>query len=188
MDETASKPDDLRARVEELERERELLNAIANYAPSLLCLVDPDGTVRPLATNQAFERTLGYAPEETGGALFWERYVDPAEADEVRAGIEAVVAGTPMDEREGRWVTSDGGFVEVLWSCTSLPMIESGPLFLVSGADITERRRQEEEVRTSRSSIGVPATTASIAARTSSASAGSTYRSQKTAPPVSSGA
>ena len=152
-DETAAEPDDLRARVEELERERELLNAIANYAPSLLCLVDPDGTVRPLATNQAFERTLGYAPEETGGAVFWERYVDPAEADEVRAAIEAVVVGTPMDEREGRWVTSDGRFVDVLWSCTSLPMIESGPLFLVSGADITERRRQEEEVRTSRARI-----------------------------------
>jgi len=152
-DETASEPDGLRARVEELERERELLNAIANYAPSLLCLVDPDGTVRPLATNRAFERTLGYEPEETGGAVFWERYVDPAGADEVRAAIEAVVGGTPMQEREGRWVTSAGRFVDVLWSCTSLPMIESGPLFLVSGADITERKRQEEEVRTSRARI-----------------------------------
>jgi len=152
-DETASERDDLRARVEELERERELLNAIANYAPSLLCLVDPDGTVRPLATNKAFERTLGYDPGETGGALFWERYVDPAEADEAREAIEAVVAGTPMEEREGRWLTSDGRFVDVLWSCTSLPMIESGPLFLVSGADITERKRQEEEVRGSRARI-----------------------------------
>jgi PAS domain-containing protein len=64
---------ELRARTTELERERELLNAIANHAPSLLCLVDADGRVRPFATNIAFEQTLGYDPSETGGDLFWER-------------------------------------------------------------------------------------------------------------------
>jgi PAS domain S-box-containing protein len=69
----------LRERIAELERERALLNAIANYAPSLICLIDPDGTVRPYATNRAFERTLGYEPEETGGVLFWERYVPDGE-------------------------------------------------------------------------------------------------------------
>ena len=42
----------LRERVAELERERELLNAIANYAPSLICLVDGDGRVRPFASNR----------------------------------------------------------------------------------------------------------------------------------------
>ena len=73
------KPDlaELQARTAELERERELLNAIASHAPSLLCLVDADGRVRPLATNIAFERTLGYDPSESGGDLFWELYVPP---------------------------------------------------------------------------------------------------------------
>ena len=71
---------ELRARNAELERERELLNAIANHAPSLLCLVDADGRVRPLATNIAFERTLGYDPSESGGDLFWERYVPVEDA------------------------------------------------------------------------------------------------------------
>ena len=69
----------LRERINELESERDLLNAIANYAPSLICLVDDQGRVRPYATNQAFERTLGYEPHETGGALFWERYVPDGE-------------------------------------------------------------------------------------------------------------
>ena len=141
------------ARVEELERERELLNAIANYAPSLLCLIDPDGTVRPAATTKAFERTLGYPPEETGGVRFWERYVPPEDAGAVREAIETVVRGGVGEEHDGRWLTREGEIVHVLWSCTSLPMIESGPLFLVSGTDITERKRQEEEVRTSRARI-----------------------------------
>ena len=69
----------LRQRINELERERELLNAIANYAPSLICLVDDEGRVRPYASNRAFERTLGYEPHETGGVFFWDRYVPDGE-------------------------------------------------------------------------------------------------------------
>ena len=144
---------DLHARVAELERERELLNAIANYAPSLICLVGADGVVRPTATNKAFERTLGYTPEQTGGAPFWERYVPPEDAAEVRGAIERVIAGGEVVEREGRWLTSSGAIVHVLWTCTPLPMIESGPVYLVSAADISERKQQEEEVRTSRARL-----------------------------------
>jgi PAS domain S-box-containing protein len=139
--------------VAELERERELLNAIANYAPSLICLVGADGAVRPAATNRAFERTLGYDPSETGGVLFWERYVPQEDAPEVRNVIEQVTAGGEAAEREGRWLTRNGELVHVLWKCTPLPMIESGPVFLVSAADISELKRQEEEVRTSRARL-----------------------------------
>src|SRR5829696_7042782 len=145
--------DELRARVAELERERELLNAIANTAPSLLCLIDPDGTVRPYATNKAFERTLGYAPDDTGGVRFWDRYVPPEEAAAVRTAIEDVVDGAETQPREGRWLRRDGSTVDVQWSCSGLPMIESGPLFLLSATDVTERRRHEEEVRRSRARI-----------------------------------
>src|SRR3954453_4422600 len=100
---TAKSATVLRERIAELERERELLNAIANTAPSLLCLVDPDGTVRPYATNKAFERTLGYAPEDTGGVRFWDRYVPPEEAAAVRTAIEDVVGGADTQPHEGRW-------------------------------------------------------------------------------------
>src|SRR5437764_544567 len=73
----------------ELEREPALLNSIAHYAPSLICLLGPDGRVRPYATNQAFERTLGYAPHETGGDVFWERYVAAGERAAARDSIRA---------------------------------------------------------------------------------------------------
>jgi PAS domain S-box-containing protein len=144
---------ELRARVAELERERELLNAVANYAPSLLCLVDADGTVRPAATNQTFERTLGYEPGETGGVVFWERYVHPEDADDTRATIESVVAGGDAGQQEARWLTRDGEVVHVLWSCTPLPPFATGPAWLISGDDITVRKRHEEEVLRSRARI-----------------------------------
>jgi signal transduction histidine kinase len=111
----------LKARIAELERERELLNSIANFAPSLICLVDAEGRVRPFATNKAFERTLGYRPHETGGVLFWERYVADGERAEARDCI--------------------------------LSAIRSGPVWLIAGTDITDRKRHEAEVRRSRSRI-----------------------------------
>jgi PAS domain S-box-containing protein len=150
--ETASR-EELAARVSELERERELLNAIANHAPSLLCLVGADGRVRPAAANIAFERRLGYEPGEPGDDLFWQKYVPAEDADAARETIERAIRGEPAEERDGRWLTSDGEVVDVSWSCTELPMIESGPVYLICGTDITERKRHEAEVRISRSRI-----------------------------------
>jgi PAS domain S-box-containing protein len=143
----------LEARNAELERERELLNAIANHAPSLLCLVGADGRVRAAAANIAFERRLGYAAGEPGGDFFWRKYVPPEDAERARETIERAIRGEPAEEQDGRWLTKDGEIVDVSWSCTELPMIESGPVYLICGTDITERKRHEEEVRTSRSRI-----------------------------------
>ncbi len=143
----------LRERVAELERERTLLNAIANYAPSLICLIDPDGTVRPHATNRAFERTLGYEPHETGGVLFWERYVPDGERAAARDCILSAVRTQASAHHEGKWLQRDGTEFEVAWTCTPLPKIASGPLYLVSGSDITDRKRHEAEVRQSRARI-----------------------------------
>ena len=144
---------ELRARTVELERERELLNAIANHAPSLLCVVGADGRVRPFGANIAFEQTLGYDPSEIGGDLFWERYVPAADAEAARETIGKTIADGAVVEYDGNWLTKDGDVIHVAWSCTPLPMIESGPIYLICGTDITERKRHEEEVRTSRSRI-----------------------------------
>jgi PAS domain S-box-containing protein len=143
----------LRARIAELERERELLNSIANFAPSLICLVDSDGRVRPYATNKAFERTLGYEPHETGGVVFWERYVADGHRAEARDCILSAVRSGASAEAEGRWVQRDGSEIDVAWSCTVLPKIQSGPVWLIAGTDITDRKRHEAEVRRSRSRI-----------------------------------
>jgi PAS domain S-box-containing protein len=143
----------LREQVAELERERQLLNAIANYAPSLLCLIDQNGRVRPFATNRAFERTLGYEPHETGGVMFWDRYVPDGERAAARDTIMAAIEMQSRIEYEGRWLQRDGMAIDITWSCTPLPKIASGPVYLISGTDITDRKRHEAEVRKSRARI-----------------------------------
>jgi PAS domain S-box-containing protein len=131
---------------EEKERERVFLNAIANTAPSILCLVDDRGIVQDLATNLAFERTLGYETDETGGHVFWERYVAPDHAAEVRDIVERVVAGEAVPEHDHRWTTRGGKELLIAWTCTPLPRIDERRLFLISGVDVTERMEREVEV------------------------------------------
>ena len=46
----------------------------------MLCLIDETGMVVPAASNRAFEKAVGYDAAETGGELFWDRYVVPSEA------------------------------------------------------------------------------------------------------------
>jgi PAS domain S-box-containing protein len=137
----------------EKERERAFLNAIANNAPSMLCLVDDRGELTRMGSNVAFETTLGYAPAEIGGQVFWERFVDPAESDEVRRVIEGVVDGGPRDGLDSTWVTKSGERLVVAWTCTPLPRIDERRIFLITGVDITARKRMEEEIRASRARI-----------------------------------
>jgi PAS domain S-box-containing protein len=135
------------------ERERAFLNAIANNAPSMLCLVDAAGHLTQSGANIAFERTLGWQPEEIGGQVLWEAFIDPAEADDVRTVVEAVVAGEIPKEHDSTWVTKSGDPVSVAWTVTPLPEIDERTLFLVTGVDVSERNRIAEDLRASRARL-----------------------------------
>jgi PAS domain S-box-containing protein len=144
-----------RTRLEaEKEREREFLNAIANNAPSLLCLIDAEGRLLENAANMAFEQTLGYEPSEIGGQILWEDFVVPDEADDVRAVIQGVAAGTRAPrEQDNTWVTCSGEQLSVAWTCTPLPALDERTIFLVTAVDITERKRIAEDLRASRARL-----------------------------------
>ena len=133
-----------------LEAERAFLNAIANNAPSLLCLIDEHGVVAPFASNRAFEQALELDPETVGGEVFWERYVAPEDAEGVRSVIERVAAGETIGDRDDVWLTSSGRRLYVAWSCTPLPPMDERNLLLVSGVDVTERRQRELELQRER--------------------------------------
>jgi PAS domain S-box-containing protein len=134
----------------EKEREREFLNAIANNAPSLLCLIDEHGVVTSRGANKAFEGTLERDPDDIGGEVFWMRYVHPDDADDVRERIERVLAGEPLGEHDNYWVTATGRRLLVAWTCTPLPRLDERRIFLITGVDVTERERRESEIRETR--------------------------------------
>ena len=138
---------------EEKERERAFLNAIANNAPSFLCLIDDKGVLTERGANIAFEDTLEYDPAEIGGQVFWQTFIDPAEADEVREAVMRVAAGEAPVEHDNTWKTKSGSRLSVAWTCTPLPVMDERTLFLVTGLDITERKRVSEELRASRARL-----------------------------------
>ncbi len=137
----------------EKERERAFLNAIANNAPSLLCLIEHDGRLTPGGANIAFERTLGYESSQLGGQVFWEEFIDPSEADNVRSLLQAVTAGEVPREHDNTWRTSSGERLSIAWTCTPLPEIDERELLLITGVDITERKRIAEDLRASRARL-----------------------------------
>ena len=141
---------DITARHEEAEareRERAFLNAIANEAPSLLCLIDERGVLAPMASNKAFERTLEVAPEETGGTVLWDTYVAPEDSARVRALIGRVAAGETVGHHDHTWITKSGRRLAVSWSCIRLPSIDERRLLLVSGVDVTVRKQRELQLQ-----------------------------------------
>lgn len=137
----------------ESELERAFLNAIANNAPSLLCLVNTEGVITERGANIAFEHALEYEPAEIGGQVFWEAFVDPGEADDVRAAIARVAAGEAPAERDNTWMTKTGRRRSMAWTCTPLPRIDERTLFLITAIDITERKRVDEDLRASRARL-----------------------------------
>jgi signal transduction histidine kinase len=59
----------------------------------------------------------------------------------------------PATERESRWLCRDGSERTILWTAQQILGMDGRTLVLVSGADVTDRKRQEEEVRASRARI-----------------------------------
>ena len=145
--------DELRTRFDDLRRERDFVRAVIQAAPSYLCLVDDRGLI--VRYNQALADASGRPDDdEVRGRPFWDVFVAPDEADEVSEAIDrASHAVQDVPERENTWVTASGERLAVAWSMTPLVEERGEARSLVTGMDITERKRQEEEVRSSRARI-----------------------------------
>jgi PAS domain S-box-containing protein len=138
------------AQREEARRQRDFLSVVAAATPSLMVVVEADGTVATEGVNKAFTEATGYDDETAPGKRFWDLVVPPELVDEFRLDFEASVAlGSPSD-RETVWLGRDGERRLVDWSCRPLPQIGK---YLICGSDITERKRQADEVRASRARI-----------------------------------
>ncbi len=133
----------------QLERERDFIRTVVDNAPSLFCMIDPDGRI--VRFNQTLEQLSG-VPDEPGmrERRFWEVFIVPDEAEAVHAELASLAAEGAAGEHENRWRAAGGGEAVVAWSTTPLLDEDGRPNFLISGMEITQRKRQEEELRHSR--------------------------------------
>lgn len=136
----------------ELQRQRDFANAVAETIPSFILLTDHDAVVVSAGANRAFLDAFSWTLDELAGTSFLELVSDEDEFP-ARMAIAGAANGVPQAERETRWLTRHGRERIVAWTATPIVDPRGAARVLVSGADVTERARQEEEVRASRSRI-----------------------------------
>jgi PAS domain S-box-containing protein len=141
---------DLIAQREEARAQRDFLSVVARATPSFLAVVDRDGTVAAEGVNKAFADATGFDDETAPGRLIWELVVSPDERAEFEAEFDQAVASGSSGDHESAWTGASGQSLLVQWSVAPLPLIGK---YLVSAVDITERKRQADELRASRARI-----------------------------------
>jgi PAS domain S-box-containing protein len=131
----------------------ERLSTIVATAPSLLVIVDPDGRVVEL--NRAALRATGLEQEaDVVGRPFWDVFIGAAERDAMIARFEAAAPEFAPGEYENVFTNVRGEDLVIAWQSAPL-RDESGQVVAVvaGGLDITDRKRQERELRASRSRL-----------------------------------
>ena len=125
----------LRAQVDELQRERDFVATVVNSAPAFFCVLDSTGRIERF--NATLEEMSGRPDDDAvRGLAFWNVFPVPEAADEARSVIEGHGPGA-----EHEWRAADGGTRVISWRLTPLP---EGRL-LASGSDVTERKRVLDE-------------------------------------------
>jgi len=110
----------------------------------LLGTVSADGVFTRV--NPAFERTLGYTPENMLGRSFLD-LVHPDDLDATREQVRQLAAGEPIIAFENRYRRSDGSYRWLSWNCAPP---EAGSVYVVA-RDVTDRRLADEELDRQRS-------------------------------------
>ena len=139
-------------REEEAALRSDFLDAITDAIPSFLVAVDPEGVVREDGVNPAFTQAFGWTKEELAGRSFLE-VISDQDQYEGHMAIANAANGVIQAERESWWVGRDGAARAVAWTARPVLDPQGRDIVLVSGSDVTVRRRQEEELRASRARL-----------------------------------
>jgi len=136
---------ELTARVAELEDERDFTRLVVDTAPAYFCVVDADGRI--VRFNSTLELMTG-AVDDARGRPFWEVFAVAADAAAIEAALDRAAQGAAPRPQESCLEAANGTQRVVSWSAVAIPGARNSvPLVLVSGLDLTDQKRHEEELR-----------------------------------------
>ncbi|HLL74176.1 MAG TPA: PAS domain S-box protein [Pyrinomonadaceae bacterium] len=142
--EVAARRREMQSALEALGRSNRTLQAIIEASPLAIVTLDEAAVVR--SWNPAAERTFGWTEEEIVGRPL--PTVPEELQEEVARNHAAAVAGSSFTNFETRRRRKDGTVIDVSISTAPLLDAEGRPQGVVAlVADITERKRAEEELR-----------------------------------------
>jgi PAS domain S-box-containing protein len=144
-----------RKRELELERERDVQTTVFESMPSIMVVLARDGTIRDrdvdnpsVGANRAFRDAIGRPDDELVGRPFLDLIVEDEDGRAARA-IAAAAHGRTSAQVESELRVHDGTTRAFAWSALPVADVTGrlDELVLVCGADITERKGREEEIR-----------------------------------------
>jgi PAS domain S-box-containing protein len=124
-----------------VDREAEELYRLFNLSLHMLCIAGTDGYFKRV--NPAFEKTLGYKPDELLKRPFID-FVHPEDRETTRQELDKLSRGQSTLYFENRYRCNDGSYRWLSW--TSMPKSEDGMVY-ATALDITERKRAESLFR-----------------------------------------
>src|SRR5580700_4209493 len=134
---------ELKKAEESLQDERNVLSAILDIVGALIVVLDPKGRI--VRFNRTCEETTGYSFAEVEGKPLWDLFMLPEDKEAFKAFLDDRNAAQLPGAYETSLLTRDGAPRLITWSSTVLSS-GSGTTShaIVTGIDITERRRLEK--------------------------------------------
>src|SRR5262249_11893518 len=137
-------------------------STLMHAIPSLVVVVDSDAIIvdsgvdeAAAGVNDAFRHALGWPDEELVHRSVLDLIEDEGGSYLALMAIASAANGVAPTERESQWLRADGERIHVAWTATPVADVtgRKTSLVLITGMDVTERKRQEAEIRASRSRI-----------------------------------
>jgi diguanylate cyclase len=111
-----------------------------NLSLDMVSIAGFDGRFK--SVNPAFERALGYRPEELVGRAFLD-FVHPDDREKTEAEAASLSDGITTVQFQNRYFAKDGAVHWLEW--TSIPLRDEGLIYGVA-RDVTERKALEQEL------------------------------------------
>lgn len=134
----------VRERSRELEDERNFIAAVLDTESALVMVLDNAGRV--LRINRACEQLSGLEGGSMLGQFAWEFSVTPEGIGEARRVFSRVSNDRVPGSFEAHWPKPDGKRRTVAWTYSAVSLNE-GTYVIATGSDVTERKRNEDELR-----------------------------------------
>ncbi|MCS4088154.1 two-component system CheB/CheR fusion protein [Salinibacter ruber] len=131
---------------ETLRKERDLVSALIDTAGALITVLGEDGSI--VRFNTACERLTGYDAAEAEGTGLRDLLMPQEDREIIESHLEALATGAKERvDLEMKWAGADGQKRLIRGSITALSRPDGEVRhFIVTGTDITDRRRLEREV------------------------------------------
>jgi PAS domain S-box-containing protein len=136
---------ELKLAEESLQDERNVLSAILDIVGALIVVLDRKGRI--IRFNRTCEQTTGYSFAEVQSKYVWDLLLLPEDIDTFKAIFQDMGAPQLPRAYETSLLTRGGSSRLITWSSTVLAGKDGAASFvIVTGIDITERRRLEKAV------------------------------------------